>query len=51
MSVLGLRRKIAANHLTIRASIFIAFASMCLFTGALGYSAAQIDRLAAEGAI
>ena len=47
MTFLGLRRVIAANHLTIRASIFIAFALMCLFTGALGYSAAQMIKRSA----
>ena len=47
MTVLGLRRIAPANHLTIRASIFIGFALMCLFTGALGYSAAQMIKRSA----
>jgi diguanylate cyclase (GGDEF)-like protein len=48
MSLFGLRRLIATRQLTIRASIFIGFAAMCVFTGALGYSAAQMIKRSAE---
>jgi diguanylate cyclase (GGDEF)-like protein len=47
MSVLGLRRIIPTSYLTIRASIFLGFALMCVFTGALGYSSAQMIKRSA----
>src|ERR1700733_8663132 len=48
MSLLGLRRIAATRQLTIRASIFMGFALMCVFIGALGYSAAQMIKRSAE---
>jgi hypothetical protein len=48
MSLFGLRRLTAMRQITIRASIFIGFAAMCVFTGALGYSAAQMIKRSAE---
>jgi diguanylate cyclase (GGDEF)-like protein len=47
MSVIGLRRIAPASYLTIRTSIFLGFALMCVFTGLLGYSAAQMIKRSA----
>jgi diguanylate cyclase (GGDEF)-like protein len=47
MPVTGLRRIAPTRYLTIRASIFLGFALMCVFTGALGYSAAQMIKQSA----
>jgi diguanylate cyclase (GGDEF)-like protein len=48
MSFLGLRRIAEKPQLTIRASIFLGFALMSMFIGALGYSAAQMIKRSAE---
>jgi diguanylate cyclase (GGDEF)-like protein len=42
MSAIGLRRTAPTGQLTIRASIFLGFALMCVFTAALEYSAAKM---------
>jgi diguanylate cyclase (GGDEF)-like protein len=47
MPIIGQRRIALASCLTIRASIFLGFALMCAFTGALGYSSAQMIRQSA----
>jgi diguanylate cyclase (GGDEF)-like protein len=47
MSDIGLRRIAPTRYLTIRTSIFIGFALMSVFTGLLGYSAAQMIKRSA----
>ncbi|MDR3529985.1 MAG: EAL domain-containing protein [Rhodopila sp.] len=47
MPFIGLRRIGSASYLTIRASIFIGFALMCVFIGVLGYSSAQMIKRSA----